>query len=271
MQVYDSKEQRFIPFMDGLAASVFVISPDHQWMVYADYPRHFLWRCRLDGSERLPLTNIPAWMPEWSPDSKWVAFSNFSEIYRVSIDGGVPEQLTSEGKFEVAPTWSPDGTSIDFNDYPIPGHFIGLKILDLASKKVSVWPGTVGVYVPSWSPDGKYMVAIKTDPKRMVVYSRETKTWRTLKQFGANWGYWRWSGDSKSILLAQIDAEPGEQPGVYRLNIADGKWTLVATLNGLSVSSDGVENLLSITPDGRPAMMSDTSVVQIYSLRWNTQ
>ena len=269
MQVYDSKEQRFIPFLSGLAASCFVISPDRQWMVYADYPRHFLWRSRFDGTERLPLTEIPAWMPEWSPDSKWVVFSNFKEIYRVSIDGGIPEQLTSEGKFEVAPTWSPDGASIEFNDFPFPGHFPGIQVLDLASKKVSVWPGSEGIYVPSWSPDGKYMVAIANPPKRMVVYSRETKTWKVLKQFGADWGYWRWSGDSKSILMAKVAAEPGEQPGIYRLNIADGKWALVATFNGLSVSSDGAENLLSITPDGRVAMMSDTSVVQIYSLRWN--
>ena len=35
MQAYDSKGQRFIPFLDGLAASSFVISPDRQWMVYA--------------------------------------------------------------------------------------------------------------------------------------------------------------------------------------------------------------------------------------------
>jgi hypothetical protein len=71
--------------------------------------------------------------------------------------------------------------------------------------------------------------------------------------------------------MAKTVAEPGEQPGIYRLNIADAKWTLVATFNGLSVSSDGTENLLSITPDGRVAMMSDTSVVQIYAMRWNPQ
>jgi len=271
MQIYDSKEQRFIPYLSGLAASCFVISPDRQWMAYADYPRHFLWRSRLDGSERLQLTDIAVFMPEWSPDSKWVVFSNFKEIYRVSIDGGVPEQLTSEGKVEVAPTWSPDGASIEFNDWPFPGHFPGIRVLDLASKKVSVWPGSEGFYVPSWSPDGKYMVAIANPPKRMVVYSRETKTWRVLKQFAADWGFWRWSGDSKSILMAKTAAEPGEQPGVYRLNIADGKWTLIATFNGLSVSSDGFDDLLSITPDGQVAMMSDTSVVQIYSLRWNPQ
>ena len=271
MLAYDSKEQRFIPFLKGLAASSFVISPDRQWMVYADYPRHLLWRSRLDGSERLQLTDIPAWMPEWSSDSKWLVFCNFKAIYRVPVDGGVPEQLTSEGELEVMPTWSPDGTSIDFSDIPAPGHSVGIKILDLASKKVSVWPGTVGTYIPSWSPDGKYMVAIANPPKRVVVYSRETRTWRTLKQIEADWGFWRWSGDSKSIFMAKIAAERGEQPGVYRLNIADGRWTLVALFDGVTVSSSPFENFLSITSDGRPAMMSDTSVVQIYSMRWNPQ
>jgi eukaryotic-like serine/threonine-protein kinase len=272
MQVYDSKEQRFIPYLNGLAASCFVISPDRQWTVYVDYPRRFLWRSRLDGSEKLQLTAIPTFMPEWSPDSKWVVFSNFSEIFRVSIEGGVPEQLTSEGRLEIAPTWSPDGASIEFNDWPFPGHFPGIKALDLASKKVSVWPGTQGIYVPSWSPDGKFMVAIANPPKRMVVYSLETKTWKVLKQFGADWGFWRWSGDSKSILMAKVAAEPGEQPGVYRLSIADGKWSLIAPFNGLSfVASNGFDQLLSITPDGQVAMMSDTSIVQIYSLRWNPQ
>ena len=271
MQVYDPKEQRFIPYLNGLAASNVLVSPDRQWMIYADYPHRFLWRSRLDGSERLQLTSIPAFMPAWSPDSKWVAFSNFNEIYRVPIDGGVPEQLTSEGATEISPSWSPDGASIEFNDWPFPGHLPGIKILDLASKKVSLWPGTQGKYIPSWSPDGKYMMAVSNPPKRMIVYSRETKTWKVLKQLEGDWGYWRWSGDSKSIVMEKTIAEPGEKPGIYRLNIADGKWTLAAPFNGLSVSSDWSVPFVSITPDGRLAMMSDTSVVQIYSLRWNAQ
>jgi succinylarginine dihydrolase len=63
------------------------------------------------------------------------------------------------------------------------------QVLDLASKKVSVWPGSEGTYVPSWSPDGKYMVAMANPPKRMVVSYRGTKTWRTLKQCRADWGF----------------------------------------------------------------------------------
>jgi hypothetical protein len=55
------------------------------------------------------------------------------------------------------------------------------------------------------------------------------------------------------------------------LNVADGKWTLVATWSGLNVSPDFTGDFLSIASDGRVAMMSDTSVVQIYSLRLNPQ
>ena len=58
MQVYDAKQHRYIPYLGGLPASDFAISPDRQWMVYVDHPRHFLWRSRLDGSEKLQLTSF---------------------------------------------------------------------------------------------------------------------------------------------------------------------------------------------------------------------
>ena len=83
MQVYDPRSKRFVPFLDGLAAADFVISPDRQWMAYRDYPQRHLWRSKLDGSEKLQLTDSLAWMPRWSPDSKWIVFSDYKEIYRV--------------------------------------------------------------------------------------------------------------------------------------------------------------------------------------------
>jgi Tol biopolymer transport system component len=126
------------------------------------------------------VTDIPAWTPVWSPDSKWVAFCNFKAIYRVSIDGGIPEQLTSKGELEITPTWSPDGKSIDFSDFPAPGHFTGIKVVDLASKKVSVWPGTPGIYVPSWSPDGKYLVAIANSPREPLYRYAVYLSWEGL-------------------------------------------------------------------------------------------
>jgi serine/threonine protein kinase len=268
MQVFDEKLKRFVPFLDGLAAADFVISPDKNWMAYKDFPQRRLWRSRLDGTEKLQLTDSFAWMPKWSPDSKWIVFSDFGEIYRVSIDGGTPEKLTTEGKTELAPVWSPDGKSIAFNDYPLPGQALGIKVLDLATRKVSIMPGAEKFYVPSWSPDGKYMVAIAQNPSRMVLYAAASGTWKDLKVFKAQWQYWVWANDSRSVYFAMKDPEPGEQPGMYRLTIADGKWQQAAKFDGLTVNRDGSEGFPSMTADGRLAIMRDTSVVQIYWAKW---
>ena len=268
MQVYDPRSKRFVPFLDGLAAADFVISPDKQWMAYRDYPQRHLWRSRLDGSEKLQLTDSLAWMPRWSPDSKWIVFSDYKEIYRVSVDGGTPEKLTSEGKTEVAPTWWPDGKLIAFNDFPQPGQLPGIKVLDLATRNISIMPGSEGFYVPSWSPDGKYMVAIAENPSRMVLYSTASKTWKDLKIFKAPWPYWVWANDGKSVYFAIREAGLDGEPGIYQLTIGTGEWNQVAKLNGVTVNLDGWEGFPSITADGQIAMMRDTSVVQIYSAKW---
>ena len=268
MQVFDEKLKRFVPFLDGLAAADFVISPDKKWMAYKDFPQRRLWRSRLDGSEKLQLTDSFAWMPKWSPDSKWIAFSDFKEVYQVSIDGGTPEKLTAEGKSEVAPVWWPDGKSIAFNDFPLPGQALGIKVFDLETRKVSIMPGSEGFFVPSWSPDGKYMVAIAENPSRMVLYTVASGTWKDLKIFKAPWQYWVWANDSRSVYFAMRDPEPGEEPGMYQLTTADGKWEQAAKFSGLTVNRDDLEGFPSMTADGRFAMMRDTSVVQIYWAKW---
>jgi hypothetical protein len=113
------------------------------------------------------------------------------------------------------------------------------------------------------------MVAIAMPPKRIVLDSAKTGAWTDLKTFLADFGFWVWAPDSKSIYMAKTLPEPGEQPGIYRLTIADGKWELVAKFNGLVVSSDVFENFPSIAPDGRLAMMSDTGAAQVYLMKWN--
>ena len=50
--------------------------------------------------------------------------------------------------------------------------------------------------------------------------------------------------------------------------IADGKWKRIATLDGIHVADQANESFLNLTADGQPAIMNDTSVVQIYSLQW---
>lgn len=123
MQVFDPQQKRFVPFLGGLAASELVISPDKQWMAYTDFPRHFLWRSRLDGSEKLQLTSSYAAWPRWAPDGKTIAYMDWRSIYTISCEGGTPEKLTGGGEASaVAPEWTPDGKAITFNDFPRLGH-----------------------------------------------------------------------------------------------------------------------------------------------------
>jgi serine/threonine protein kinase len=264
LRVYEPKSKLFVPFLDGLAASALVISPDKKWMAYVDYPRHHLWRSKLDGSEKRQLTDIFSSMPQWSPDSTQIVFSDWHQLYLVSVDGGSPEKLIPDPHNEVAPSWWPDGKAIAFNDFPLPGHIPGIQVLDLTTRKISIMNGSEGFYVPSWSPDGKYLVAIAQNPSRMVLYSVQSSTWKKLIEFPAGWGYWVWSSDSKSLYMTMME----EQPGIYRLSIPDGNWSQVAKSDGLSVSTDAAEGFPSLTLDGRLVMMSDTSMVQIYSAKW---
>lgn len=267
MQVYDLRQKRYLPFLGGLSAAEFVISPDKQWMVYTDYPRHFLWRSRLDGSEKLQLTNSYAVWPRWSPNGKSILYMDWRSIYLISSDGGTPEKLLGGDEIaEVAPEWTPDGKAITFNDFPKLGAELkGVQMLDLASRKLSIVPGSKGLYVGSWSPDGKYLVAVGQNPLRMMLYNVAAQNWSELKKFDAPWGYWVWTADSKSVLFAQT---LGQAAGIYQLTIANAKWERIASLQGINTADQLNESFLNLTADGQPAIMSDTSVVQIYSLKW---
>jgi dipeptidyl aminopeptidase/acylaminoacyl peptidase len=187
----------------------------------------------------------------------------------ISADGGVAEKLIPNPNNEVAPFWSPDGKSITFNDYPNPGQPRGIKVLDLATRKISIMPGSEGYYVGEWSPDGKYMVAVAQNPSRLVLYTAKSGMWKDLKKFDSPWGWYIWSDDSKSLYLDMTTPAPGTEPGFYRLEIPDGSWKLTSTSDGLAVSSDNLESFFALTSDGRVAKMSDTSVVQIYYAKWN--
>jgi serine/threonine protein kinase/Tol biopolymer transport system component len=264
MRAYDPASQKLVPFLENLSMLQFVMSPDHQWMAYSEYPSRNLWKSRLDGSDKVQLTNSYALMQQWSPDGKWLVYSNWKNLYLVSADGGAPEKLTPDGHGDLAPSWFPDGKSIAFSYYPHPGLPLNIHILDLASRQVSTMPNAEGYFWPSWSPDGNYLVAIAENPSRMVMYSAKTKTWKNLHSFGAVWSYWTWAADSKSLYMSHVEGNNG----IYQLTVPDGKWTKLSGLEGVNDPS-GVDSFISLTPQGQPAIMSRTGVAQLYLLQWN--
>jgi Tol biopolymer transport system component len=118
---YDSRTRQFLPFLSGISVDEVDFSPDGQWVTYVTVPEGTLWRSRVDGSERLQLTNAPlfAILPRWSPDGKQIVFSGgqYGKAWKISLvsaQGGGVQELLPENIGEMDPTWSSDGKSIAF-------------------------------------------------------------------------------------------------------------------------------------------------------------
>jgi Tol biopolymer transport system component len=177
MQALDPRTGRLEPYLGGLSASEFVISPDRQWMAYTEFPTGHLWKSKIDGSQPIQLTNSDTGSVRWSPDGKSLVYTDGYKLHLISADGGAPETLIATGEHEVMPSWSPDGKSIafsyyNFTDQPQDGIFT----VELASRKVSMMPHTLGFGLPSWSPNGRYLLAFAEQPSRMMLYSANTRT-----------------------------------------------------------------------------------------------
>jgi Tol biopolymer transport system component len=111
-------------------------------------------------------------------------------------------ELTPDGRIPIAPTWFSNGKAIAFSYFPLPGALPRIEVIDLANRQISAWPRGEGYYYPSWSPDGKYLVAMAQNPARMALYSTATKTWKDLHAFPEQSGFWSWATDSNCLYMA---------------------------------------------------------------------
>jgi Tol biopolymer transport system component len=266
---YDSESRQFVTFLSGISAEGLDFSRDGKWVAYVTFPEGVLWRSRVDGSERLQLTNLPvkAALPRWSPDGKRIAFSGLTpgkawKIFVISADGGSPEKLTPGENSELDPNWSADGQSLVF------GEFVGsptssIYVLNLQTRQVSTLPGPKGLFSPRWSPDGRFISVTTHDGLKMLLFDLTTQTWKELDS-GHSYNYPMWSRDAKYIYFSN-PFENGTP--FYRLRVADGKLEHVANANltrGVAWGTFG--QWTGLAPDDAPLLVRDTSMQEIYSL-----
>jgi eukaryotic-like serine/threonine-protein kinase len=266
---YDTASRQFVTFLSGISAEGLDFSRDGKWVAYVTFPEGILWRSRVDGSERLQLTNLPmkAALPRWSPDGKRIAFSGSTsgeawKIFVISADGGSPEKLMPGENSELDANWSADGESLVF------GEFVGsptssIYILNLQTRKVSTLPGAKGLFSPRWSPDGRFINVTTHDGEKMLLFDLTTRTWKELDS-GHRYNYPTWSRDAKYIYFSN----PLEN-GIpfYRLRIADDKLEHVANANltrGVAWGTFG--QWTGLGPDDSPLLNRDTSMQEIYAL-----
>lgn len=269
---YDAKSGHFVPFLGGISAEYLDFSKDGQWVAYISFPDGKLWRSKVDGSERLQLTDGSnyAFLPRWSPDGKEILFyeslsAKPARMYEISREGGSPRQLMPDDSHpQQDPNWSPDGKKIVFggnaNDPTAAIH-----ILDLTTGQVSTLPGSQGLYSPRWSPDGRYIPALSGDSKTLLLFDFQTQKWVELLA-GKTVGWLNWSRDGQFLLVIHSNAM-NNTGVVLKIRVKDHKAEQVVDISNF-VSAGHYSGALSVAPDNSPLMLRDAGTYDVYSLDW---
>ena len=271
---YDGRSA-FSSYLGGISARDVAFSSDGQWMTYVSVPDSALWRSKLDGSQRLQLTETSwqAGLPRWSPDGKQILFMGRTantgwRAFLISSAGGAPRDLVPSAPVAYDPNWSPDGKAIvlTLNEAGSPGASPsgpGIAIFDLTNEKLSPLPSAAQLFSPRWSPDGRYIAAITDDSEKLRLFDRATKQWTDLVNMPI--GYPSWSHDGQYLYF---DTTLTDDPAFFRVRIADHRVERLVSLKDLQRYWGDFGPWTGLAPDDSLLVVRDIGSQDIYALDW---
>jgi Tol biopolymer transport system component/DNA-binding winged helix-turn-helix (wHTH) protein len=267
---YDARLKQFVPYLNGVSAEFLDFSRDGKWIAYVSFPDHLLWRCNVQGDHCLQLTGsaMQPTAPRWSPDSTRIAFFDASsgkpfQLFLVPANGGSPLAVVEEPWNEIDPNWSPDGHTLVFSHFPVFDRQadLGIYSFDLVTHRLAKLPGSDGLWMPRWSPDGSFILGRSADSLSLLLFDVHTQTWHELAR-GESFGYANWASDSRFVYVLKR----GNEPAIERIRVSDGRTEAVASLTG--VRQTGFRNAVwtGLTPDDDPLILRDVGTEELYSL-----
>jgi Tol biopolymer transport system component/DNA-binding winged helix-turn-helix (wHTH) protein len=269
---YDFAIHQFVPFLSGISAGDVEVSRDGEKLTYVRYPEATLWRAKVEGSEAAQITgpSLRVALPHWSPDGTRIAFSGSQpgkpwNIFLISAQGGPAEQITNGQLLDLDPTWSADGSKLAFGQARMEDDVqkVSIQLLDLASRRSTMLPGSEGLCCPRWSPDGQSLVAARPTGDVLMLYEFATGRWRVLEKDVGPTGYLKWSNDSKEVFFDTIETA---NPALYSIRISDSHLQTIVPTGELRRYYSQFGSWSGVAPDGSPLLVRDISSQEVYSL-----
>jgi Tol biopolymer transport system component/DNA-binding winged helix-turn-helix (wHTH) protein len=277
LQRFDTQLKRWEPHLGGISAETVEYSRDGKRVAYTTYPERELCVRRADGSQLVQLTKRPmeAWIPRWSPDGRLIAFIGKLtpdqpwRVYLVDAEGGNPRpgcrtDCGPQGDF----TWAPDGKTIVYaapNERGSPAD-AQLRVLEIATGKVTNLQGSDGFYSPRWSPDGSALAALVdrgTPRKRSLrLYHPSGGKWAETASPDVGFVSWpSWSRDSKSIWY--FNRLRGT---IERYHVQENRHEEVVPIKPEELA--GPVYWFNLTANNEPMILRRRDIQEIYALDW---
>lgn len=264
---YDAKAQQWVSYLPGISADYLDFSSDGERIAYVTYPEDVLWISKVDGRNRRQLTFPPmrAYSPHWSPDGRHVAFAAMSpgthwKIYLISVEGDGGQQVISGDENQLGPVWSPDGSTLAFYRGDRALDTTAIYFFDLKTQRISMLPGSEGLYAPRWSPKGDYIAAIPDNTESLMLYDLNERKWNELVRI--NVANPTWSRDGKYIYFRSFYHD---DPAVFRVRIEDHKLERWAALKDLRRASGPFGPWMGLAPDDSVLVLRDIGIQNIYA------
>jgi len=141
--------------------------------------------------------------PSVSPDGKWIAYTTSGHIFKMTIEGAAPIQLTFSSATDFSPAWSPSGKQIAFGSNE--GGAYQVWIIDSDGANRRKFPKTqlsedLGAQV-AWSP-GRDILYQKPGNRNFNIFDPETGEEEVLIQNERGFPFRpRYSPDGKKVAV----------------------------------------------------------------------
>ncbi len=173
---YDGENNQFLTTDQSIVLAP-RFSPNGNRVIYTSYETGFpkIYVLDVGTVSRQVLQDQPGTMsfaPRFAPDGNSVVYSlttgSNTDLYKMSIAGGAPQQLTSDPTIETAPSFSPDGSQIVFeSDRSGTQQLYVMSANGGEATRISFGQGRYGT--PVWSPRGDLIAFTKQNRGRFHI------------------------------------------------------------------------------------------------------